>query len=163
MKRYVDEDGTELVDEIMQPDGPRIFLSWITLIEVVSNLRRLERVDAKLTANEASHRIRLLLTEMSLANVYSCQVGPITTERARQLMAYVYLKPGDAIHLATAIRLQEQHAWLPLVFVTADQKLGKAAEDQFLYAYDVLRPIQPQIQAVDGKFLPRAPNLRYDA
>lgn len=161
IKRYVDEQATDLVDEILQPDGPRVFLSWVTVIETVSNLRRKERVERTLTADETNDRIRLLLTEMASSHVLTCQVGPRTTERARELLRETYLTPGDAVHLATALRLQEQHGWLPLVFVTADAKLSKVAESQFLYAYDVLNPVQPQIRGVKKKYVHGQESVAY--
>ncbi len=161
IKRYVDEQGTQLVDQILQPEGPRIFLSWVTAIEAVSNLRRKEHVEKTLTPEETNDRIRLLLTEMSRSHVLTCVVGPRTTERARELLRETYLTPGDAIHLATALRLQEQHGWLPLVFVSADAKLCKVAESQFLYAYDVLNPAQLQIRGVKTKYLPGQESVAY--
>jgi len=161
IKRYVAEDGSELVDEIMAPEGPRIFVSWVTVVETVSNLRRMEVVDKRLSAQETNDAIRLLLTEMNLGQVFSCQVGPRTTERARELLRRKYLGPADSIHLATAIRLQEQHGWLPLVFTSADDKLIRAAQDEFLYVFNPLDPVVPPIRGVHSKFLPTMPTVGY--
>jgi len=161
IKRYHSETGSDAVDEIMTPDGPHIFISWVTVVEAVSNIRRLERVEQKISAEIANDAIRLMLTEMNLGHVYSCQVGPRTTEKAREILRHTYMTPADSLHLATAVRLQEQHGWLPLVFVTADDKLLKAAALESLYVFNPLNPVTPQLRGVHSKYLPPSPKLGY--
>lgn len=152
IKRYVDEDGTQLVDEIMSPDGPTSFVSWIAIVEALSNFERMV-IAGRLSAQEANDAARLLTTEMNIGRVFTCAVGPRTTERARQMLRRTYHTPADAVHIATAVKLQEQHGWLPLVFISADDKLIKAASDEFLYVFNPLRPTNPEIRGIKSKFL----------
>lgn len=152
IKRYVDEDGTELVDELIVPEGPTIFVSWIAVIEALSNMERMV-VDGRLTASEANDAARLLTTEMNTSHVLTCIVGPQTAERARQILRRSYQTPADSLHLATAVRLQEQHGWLPLVFVSSDERLVKAAQAEMLYVFNPAKPSTPAIRGVRQKFL----------
>lgn len=72
-----------------------------------------------------------------------------------------YVTPADALHLATAAGLQEQHAWLPLVFVSADAKLVRLASAEALYVFNPLLPADSAIRMVRPKYQPAQPIVGY--
>ncbi len=155
VKRYVTEPGTAEVDAILQPGGPTAVASWVTVVEVVSTLKRKEAIEGAISAAELRHSVRLLVAEVALGTSAGrwvpCNIGPRTTERARVLLEQTYMTPADALHIATAIRLQEQNT-VPLVFVTADEHLAAVARGQQIYTFDPLKPSDPGVAGVPGKF-----------
>ena len=154
IKRYISEPGSDLIDSIMNPGGPRPILSYVSVIEVVSNLRRKEFVDKEITTTQFVDLVRMMLTELNLGRALNCVVGASTTERAREIVRRTYVTPADALHLATAVRLQEQNAVVPLVVVSADDRLLKIARAEALYVFNPLDPKDPGIRGVDPKFAP---------
>lgn len=113
---------------------PEVVAWWMTELECVSALARLER-DGALTATsivEALHR----LGQLSLG---WREVEPIGRVRqiASRLLRVHPLRTGDALQLSAAIvAAEDQPTTLP--FVTLDERLAQAAGRE---GFEVIRPI----------------------
>ena len=145
IKIFVAEPGSERVNKIMGSIDP-IFSSWVILAEVLGVLKRKYLIDKNLSDAEysqaidrffkmiKSRKIRVLdLTEENGEPALSTFTGDIATIRKQ----YPYLDAADALQIAamdnSILKLLQKNG--STFFVTADNKLGKAAEEK---GYEVL-------------------------
>jgi len=129
-KRYQPEQGTDLVCNILEDAKQPVFISSISIIEVISNLKRLLEID-KITTEEQFHQQRSFFYQ-DIASL-GITVLDVTAEdiiKAESLILKRYMKPLDSIQLAIALNLQEDD----LTFVSSDQRLCKIAESEGLSA-----------------------------
>jgi predicted nucleic acid-binding protein len=114
LKRYVEEADSELAEHLLAAD-PVLVTSWVSLVEVRRNLARL--VDpAELPALRAQ-----LVRDLDAFALVS--VDPIVCESAAEIGELLGLRTLDALHLASARRLQ-----IPgLSFITFDLRQAQAA------------------------------------
>lgn len=125
-KRYVQEEGSGIVDGLFIEDN-LLFISSITLCEVISNLRRLVDVDGIITEKEFN-----LLRATFLGDVGDGlpELIELTTDillESLEIISNKYITPLDAVQLASALSLPEKP-----VFVCADRKLSRIAEEHGL-------------------------------
>jgi predicted nucleic acid-binding protein len=123
-KRYQPERGTIIVSQILEASDEPIFISSITIVEIVSNLKRLCVID-KITTEEQFLKQRLFFYQD--IDILGITILDMTTEdiiKAENLILTRYMKPIDSIQLAIALNLQQDN----VTFVSSDQKLCKIAE-----------------------------------
>lgn len=123
-KRYQPEQGTELVCKILEESGQPVFISSISIIEIVSNLKRLFEID-KITTEEQFRQQRTFFYQD--INNLGITVLDVTAEdiiKADTLIMKRYMKPIDGIQLAIALNLEHDD----LTFVSSDQRLCNIAE-----------------------------------
>ena len=135
-KRYQVEEGTEKICQIIENKDQSVFISSITIIEVISNLKRLFEID-KITTEEQFHFQRSFFYQ-DIDN-FDIKVFDITPEdiiRADNLILKKYMKPVDSIQLAIALNLPADN----LTFVCADQNLCEIAKAEGLL---ILNPEKP--------------------
>jgi predicted nucleic acid-binding protein len=123
-KRYQPERGTTIVSQILEASDEPIFISSITIVEIVSNLKRLCVID-KITTEEQFLKQRLFFYQD--IDILGITILDMTTEdiiKAENLILTRYMKPIDSIQLAIALNLQQDN----VTFVSSDQKLCKIAE-----------------------------------
>ena len=130
-KRYVQEEGSDIVDGLFE-DGNSLFISSITLCEVISNLRRLVDVDGIITEKEFD-----LLKSTFLGDVADEQLDLIELNtgillESLEIISNKYVTPLDAIQLASALSLAEKP-----IFVCSDRKLLRITKG---YGLEVLNP-----------------------
>ena len=127
LKRYRDEQGTEVVDRLLLNPGPddRFFTSFLSALEVWSAISRLVRsgqIDRNAAENvlarfrEDAHRVILL---WPLDNAI-LTAAILVAERHG-------LRSGDAIHLATAASIFSLATESETVLVSSDRELLEAA------------------------------------
>jgi predicted nucleic acid-binding protein len=122
-KRYVIEDGSQSVDRLFEKKNA-IFISSVTLCEVISNLRRLVDVDKIITEEEFKSLKATFLGDVGDESLTLIEVSTTILLRSLDIITKKYVTPLDAVQLATALSLPEKP-----VFVCADQKLLRMAEN----------------------------------
>ncbi|MEW6162855.1 MAG: type II toxin-antitoxin system VapC family toxin [Nitrospirota bacterium] len=129
-KRYQPEQGTDLVCQILEESNQPLYISSITIIEVISNLRRLFEID-KITTEEQFQQQRLFFyQDINTLGVTILDVTPEDIIKAESLILKRYMKPIDSIQLAIALNLKRDD----ITFVSSDQRLCKVATDEGLTA-----------------------------
>jgi uncharacterized protein len=124
VKRYIQENGSEYINQIISDLDNALFTAEITLAEVAAVIA-------------AKHR-----APGGIADLYFL----VATERAIidyavQLSQQYRLRGYDAVQLATALSVQQvlQDADLNLIFVASDQDLLQAAQAKGLAIADPLQ------------------------
>ncbi len=111
VKRYVDEDGTDAVLDVMRPDA-----EW-----VMCRFGYTETWKAVALAGEADE-LKRMECEWDLFEVVEVTQGLV--ERAGDVALSMGLRTLDALHLAAALSLDEEP-----VFATWDLRLHRAARE----------------------------------
>lgn len=132
-KRYQPEQGTELVCKILEESGQPVFISSISIIEIVSNLKRLFEID-RITSEEQFRQQRAFFYQD--INNLGITILDVTAEdiiKADTLIMKRYMKPIDSIQMAIALNLEHDD----LTFVSSDQRLCIIAE---IEGFAILNP-----------------------
>lgn len=133
-KRYITEMGTETLDELFGSKD-EIYISSLTVIEVVSNLKRLLEVD-KLIDKAAYNAIKgCFLDDIAKTTLKLEAVLPKTLISSIDLIDGKYMTPIDSIQLATALQLAGKSS--EFAFVCSDKKLCMAARDKGLNVVEI--------------------------
>lgn len=118
VKRYVDEAGSQEVDELCQ-SASELALSIICLPEIISALNR--RVREELLSAQQYDTIKdHLAADVHDATIINLTPAVITTSTS--LLETSSLRAMDALHVACAL------AWQAELFVSSDQRQITAAE-----------------------------------
>ncbi|MBW1728822.1 MAG: type II toxin-antitoxin system VapC family toxin [Deltaproteobacteria bacterium] len=118
-KRYVQEDGSEKVDNLLQ-SALELGLCIILVPEIVSGLNRRLREGALVLADYRKAK-RQLLEDVRDATML--QVTPAVVSRSVKLLENNILRAMDALHVACALE------WQADIFVTSDRKQFVAAKN----------------------------------
>lgn len=123
IKRYYLEQGSEVVDELLdQPlPGDGFHTSFLTLLEVASGMERLSSSGHLETAviHSVLARIRRDMHDRF-------QLWPVSNEIIIQAISVVHehkLRPADAIHLATALSVFLLTTASRVIMVSSDRRL----------------------------------------
>ncbi|OGW02731.1 MAG: hypothetical protein A2889_06770 [Nitrospinae bacterium RIFCSPLOWO2_01_FULL_39_10] len=127
-KRYQTEKGTNFVCQILENSRQPVFISSITIIEVISNLKRLFEVDKITTKEQFLQQRSFFYKDISDLNITILDVAAEDIIRAEGLIIERYMKPIDSIQLAIALNLRHSN----LIFVSSDARLCKIAEQEGL-------------------------------
>ena len=114
LKRYIAEPDSDLADRLLAAD-PVLVTSWITLVEVRRNLAR---VLAPADLPDIRRQFERDLDEFALVIV-----DQIVCETAAEIGEVLGVRTLDALHLASARRLQVPG----LAFITFDLRQAQAA------------------------------------
>jgi predicted nucleic acid-binding protein len=125
-KRYQVENGTEVVNKLIEKGAGNLFISSLTIVEITSNLKRLCAVD-KVT-DESQYQDQRLFFFHDLDDLDIIVLGITTSDiiKADELIQKRYMKPVDALQLAIALN----NFPADLTFVSADKKLCDIAQDE---------------------------------
>lgn len=118
-KRYIDEEGSQTVDEICQ-DAQAVGLSVICAPEIFSALNR-HRRDGRLSAKD----YELIKPQVigDIDDALLLDLTPAVLARAIVLLETNTLRAMDSLHIACALE------WRADLFVTADQRQLAAAQN----------------------------------
>ena len=119
VKRYVLEDGSEIIDNFLQ-SASELALCIILVPEIFSGLNRLLREGNLSTRNYRKVK-KQLLDDVHDANLL--QVTPAVISRSVKLLESNVLRAMDALHVACALE------WQADLFVTADRRQFTAAKN----------------------------------
>ena len=130
IKKYIIEDGSKKVDELMNK-AESIIVSVITEIEVYSTFKRLLIEKA---INEIDYKT--LLNEFDIDYPYFTHIifDNLITSNAKLLIDKYQLKTLDSIQLGTALLLKDEIDY----FIVCDSKLVKAGKKEGL---KIINPI----------------------
>lgn len=132
-KRYQPEKGTALVSQVLEESDEPVFISSITIIEIVSNLKRLFEVDKITTEEQFLKQRSFFYQDISSLGITILDVTAEDIIRAENLILKRYMKPVDSIQLAIAMNLRRDN----ITFVSSDRKLCKIAVEEGL---EILTP-----------------------
>lgn len=133
-KRYIVEDGTEWMDKLLERAGSFI-ISNLSIVECVSNLKRLVDIDKKIESDTFQMALENLFMDMENGVL---EVEPATSKMMMLAVDYIngrYITPIDAVQLAVLNTLKEKHG--KLIFVCADKKLLRLATR---YGFEAMSP-----------------------
>ena len=128
-KRYILEQGTEEIDDIFNRDAD-FYISDITIIEFISNLKRKNEITGELNEGLYSKIKSELFKDITQQKIKTVEVSPETIIEAIKLLDQKYITPLDSIQLAAALHLNSLKS--SITFVCSDKKLYKLAEIQGL-------------------------------
>jgi len=114
LKRYVDEDDSDIADAWLRAD-PVLVTSWVTLVEARRNLARL------LDGTALADARRQLLADLD--HVAMMAVDEPLSRAAAEIGEVLGVRSLDAVHLASAQRLQVPG----ITFLTFDLRQAQAA------------------------------------
>ena len=118
-KRYIDEDGSQMVDEICQK-AQSLGLSAICVPEIFSALNR-HRREGVLSPEDYT-RIKTQIG-IDIRDTTFLDLTPTVIARSITLLETNTLRAMDSLHLACALE------WKADLFVTADQRQMAAAQN----------------------------------
>ena len=124
-KRYILEEGTEKIDDIFKQGGT-FYISDITIIEIISNLKRKNEISKEL--DDAVHKkIKSeFFNDIAQGKIKTYSVLSGTIIEAIHLIDQQYVTPIDSLQLATALQLNSEQR--DMVFICSDKKMGILAE-----------------------------------
>ena len=136
-KRYVQEKGSEVVDELFDrlQDTDFLTISLLAVVELKSVFKRL--VKGRLLRET---QMAMLLSEFSSDQTVISEVVEVDTqllEAAALILDRHSLKAGDAIHLACILRLKGMAPAADVIVFTSDGELSAACMVEGL---EVLNP-----------------------
>ena len=125
VKRYRDEVGTEIIDEIFEETTSKIVICSVSICEVV---RAIERHFRRQEINQSDFQktVGSFYEDLRSERISILETIRERFFRANDLIIQHHLSANDAIILASAIALQDAHP----IFVCADIRSGllRAAE-----------------------------------
>jgi len=127
-KRYQPEKGSTAVSKIFVESKEPIFISSITIIEIISNLKRLFEVDKITTETQFLMQHSFFYQDISTLGITILDVTAEDIIRAEELILKRYMKPVDSIQLSIALSLRHDN----VTFVSSDRRLCKIAAEEGL-------------------------------
>ena len=127
-KRYQPEKGTAVVSQILEEADEPIFISSITIVEIISNLKRLCEVDKITTEEQFLNQRSFFYRDIGALNITILDVSAEDVIKAEDLILRRYMKPIDSIQLAIALNLKLDK----ITFVSSDRRLCKVADEEGL-------------------------------
>ena len=140
LKRYRDEEGTEVVDQLLLDSGPedRFYTSFLSALEVRAAISRLIR-SGQLDRN-AAERFLARFLEDSPQVLQTWPLDNSILESAINVADRHGLRSGGAIHLATAASIFQLAPELENILVSSDRDLLQAAIESGMGVMDPQHP-----------------------
>ncbi len=139
VKRYVRESDSAAVRRALAKGD--VVISRLSEVEVASALARLTR-EGHIQARQRDRALAALLTDVAAWHVVECSPAVVTL--ARTLLTRHPLRSGDAIQLASALRVQQMLTEPLSAFVAYDARLVEAAAHEGLPGWMRVRaPTRP--------------------
>lgn len=127
-KRYQPEKGTALVLQILEETDQSVYISSISIIEIVSNLKRLCEVDKITSVDQFQQQRTFFYQDISTLGITILDIISEDIINAENLILKRYMKPVDSIQLAIALNLKRDD----VTFVSSDRRLCKIAAEEGL-------------------------------
>jgi len=127
-KRYQPEKGTTAVTRILEDRSQTLYISSITIVEMISNLKRLFEVDKITTEEQFQLQRAFFYKDIVTLNITILDITSEDVIKAEDLILKRYMKPVDSIQLAIALNMKSDD----IVFVSSDQRLCKIAAQKGL-------------------------------
>ncbi len=127
-KRYQQEKGTTAVTRILKDHSQLLYISSITIVEMISNLKRLFEVDKITTEEQFQQQRDFFYKDIVTLDMTILDVTAEDVIKAEDLILKRYMKPVDSIQLAIALNMKSDD----ITFVSSDQRLCKIAAQEGL-------------------------------
>ncbi len=127
-KRYQPEEGTKLVCKILEESNEQVYISSISIIEIISNLKRLFEIDKITTQKQFQQQRAFFYQDITILGITILDVTADDIIKAESLILKRYMKPVDSIQLALALNVQYDN----VTFVSSDQRLCEIAKAEGL-------------------------------
>ena len=131
VKRYVLENGSDIIDQFLQ-NASQLGLCSILVPEIISGLNRRRR-EQILSSDDYRAVKRQLMEDVHDAIVL--QVTPAVISHSVKLLETNVLRAMDALHIACAIE------WQAELFITADKRQYIAAQNAGLLSELIGQPL----------------------
>ena len=126
-KRYINEAGTDKIDSLFE-SAEVCIISNLTIIELVSNLKRLVEID-KIIDIDAYNAVKSeLFNDIADGTIRVEPVSSLNIITAADLINKNYITPIDSLQLATVLNLKERYK--NIFLVCSDKKLCSLAENE---------------------------------
>ena len=125
-KRYQPEKGTAAVTRILEDHSQSLYISSITIVEMISNLKRLFEVDKITTEDQFQRQRDFFYKDIVTLNITILDITSEDVIKAEALILKRYMKPVDSIQLAIALNMKSDD----ITFISADQRLCKIAAQE---------------------------------
>jgi predicted nucleic acid-binding protein len=132
-KRYQLEKGSALVSQLLEESAEPVFISSITIVEIISNLKRLCEIDKITTEEQFIKQRTFFYQDIGALDITILDVSAEDIIKAEDLILKRYMKPVDSIQLAIALNLKRDN----VTFVSSDRRLCKISAEEGL---DTLTP-----------------------
>ena len=132
-KRYQLEKGTVIVSQLLEESDEPVFISSITIVEIISNLKRLCEIDKITTEEQFIKQRTFFYQDIGALDITILDVTAEDIIKAEDLILKRYMKPVDSIQLAIALNLKRDN----VTFVSSDRRLCKVSAEEGL---DTLTP-----------------------
>lgn len=132
-KRYITEAGTDKIDLLFE-NKDLFIISSLTVIELVSNLKRMAAVDRVINDDVCAAIKSEFFNDIANGIIKVEPVSSLSIVTAVDLLSKCYISPIDSIQLAMALNLKGSSERIS--FVCSDKKLCKIAEKERI---DVIR------------------------
>ena len=145
IKRYQNERGTQALNTRLQEEAKglrSVFTSVLTYAEIHATFAR--RIREKLLSTEEAAAVKEEFDADWVLSISPIELGTSVLALVRELVTGFPLRGADAIHLASALWVRDmarlgikvdQYAG-PLVFVSSDKQLAKAAANSHLEVFN---------------------------
>jgi predicted nucleic acid-binding protein len=120
-KRYVFEQGSNFVDRIFSEDSS-VYISTVTICEIISNLRRLVDIDNLISDKEFTTIKSVFLSDIGNEMIDIIGLSPSIILKSLDICSGEYVTPLDSIQLSSALSIVEKP-----IFVCSDIKLLRLA------------------------------------
>ena len=134
VKRYVNETGSNFVDNLVAVNsGNIILLARITRVEVASAIARRLKTGS-LTTADAQNALAAFQHDLT-NNYFTVEITPVLLSIAMNLATKHALRGYDAVQLAATLEANDERiasGLLPLTLVSADTDLNTAAQAEGL-------------------------------
>jgi len=139
VKRYKTEQGSETINELFNGKSPdEVFVcSQFAAVEIEATLSR--ALKAKLLNRRAYAAILGRLAEDLSETIMMHPVSSAVLSHATELARRYALRAGDAVHMATALRVRRA-ALMGIIIVASDDELLDAVKSEGLEGLDPRRP-----------------------
>ncbi len=125
-KRYQPEKGTAAVTRILEDHSQPLYISAITIVEMISNLKRLFEVDKITTGIQFQQQRDFFYKDIVALDMTILDITSEDVIKAEDLILKRYMKPVDSIQLAIALNIKSDD----ITFISADQRLCKIAAQE---------------------------------
>lgn len=126
-KRYVNEAGTDKIDSLFESAGV-VIISNLTVIEFVSNLKRLVEIDRVIDIDAYNAIKSEFFNDIANGIIRVEPVSSLNIVTSVDLINKNYITPIDSLQLATALNLKEGYE--NISFVCSDKKLCSLADNE---------------------------------
>jgi predicted nucleic acid-binding protein len=123
-KRYVLEKGSSIMDHVFSQDA-KCYISSLSLVEAVANLRRLVEVDQVISEEDFRQVLGALFADIKTGAMELIEVKMPAVLRSVDLCVEGYMSPIDALQLAVILESPDD-----FVFVCSDKGLLRRAREK---------------------------------